>query len=127
MAHADKASFPPAPKLDVPPGFDYIPHELADLLPMMEKSEFEGLKADIAKRGILDPIVLFQGKILDGRNRYKAGKEVGHKFVPDNFKAFTGIYAEAEAFVFSSNLHRRHMTNAQKQEFIKKMIDKYPN
>ena len=42
------------------------------------------------------------------------------------FKVFEGTYAEAEAYVFSTNFLRRQMTAAQKQEVICKMLEKYP-
>jgi ParB/Sulfiredoxin domain len=118
-------NFKPAPQ----PAFDYDnleAHELADLLPMIEGVNFENLKADIAKNGVLEPILIFESRILDGRNRYRAGKEVG-ALTPANFKVFEGTYVEAEAFVFSTNFLRRQMTNAQKQEVIRKMIEKYPD
>jgi ParB-like chromosome segregation protein Spo0J len=111
------------------PAFDYSDlsaHELADLLPMIDDANFENLKADIAKNGILEPILIFEGRILDGRNRYRAGKEVG-RLTPAKFKMFEGSYAEAEAYVFSTNFLRRQMTAAQKQDVICKMLDKYPN
>jgi hypothetical protein len=111
------------------PAFDYAnlrAHELADLLPMIDDVNFANLKADIEKNGILEPILLFEGKILDGRNRYRAGKAVG-RLSGAKFKAFEGTYAEAEAYVFSTNFLRRQMTNAQKQEVIRKMIEKYPD
>lgn len=118
---------PATPKLEVPPSYDnLIPHELANLLPMIEGREFAELKADIGKQGILQPIMLFQGRILDGRNRYRAAKEVGHQFVAANFAEFDGDFAAAEAFVFSTNFHRRQMTNAQKAAVIERMITKYP-
>jgi hypothetical protein len=105
---------------------EYVAHELANLLPMIEAAEFAKLKADIAKQGILIPIMPFEGKILDGRNRYKAAKEVGHRFKPENFNEFAGTYDQAHAFVVSTNLQRRQLTNAQKQDFVRKMIEKYP-
>jgi hypothetical protein len=100
-------------------------HELANLLPMIDNANFENLKADIEKNGILEPILIFEGRILDGRNRYKAAKAVG-RLTPTKFKTFEGTYAEAEAYVFSTNFLRRQMTNAQKQEVIRKMIERYP-
>src|SRR5262245_33949343 len=104
-----------------------IAHPLANMFPMIEGAEFANLKADIAANGIHQPIVLYQGQILDGRNRYKAAKEVGRKLGPENFKTFEGDLAAAEAFVISTNVHRRHLTNAQKQEFIRLMIEKNPS
>ena len=93
---------------------------------MIRGRRVEALKRDIAKQGILVQITLYEGRILDGRNRYKAGKEVGHNFVAANFKEFVGTMAEAESYVISANIQRRQMTNAQKQDFIRLMIGKYP-
>jgi hypothetical protein len=124
----DVAKLPSAPKLEVPPTYDnMVPHELANLLPMIEGNKFAELKEDIRKNGILEPIKLFDARILDGRNRYKAGKEVGYKFSAKDFEAFEGDYAAAEAYVFSTNFLRRQLTNAQKNDVIKTMIGKYPN
>ena len=68
------------------PTYDYVAHPLANMFPMIEGQEFENLKASIAKSGILEPIRLFQGLILDGRNRYTAGKACGHQFTAKDFK-----------------------------------------
>ena len=38
---------------------------------------YEELKGDISKNGLLVPIILRNGKLLDGRHRYKACKELG--------------------------------------------------
>ena len=56
------------------PSFEYAFHELANEHPLMEGDEFDNLVEDIRKHGILDPIMLYQGMILDGRNRYRAAK-----------------------------------------------------
>jgi hypothetical protein len=105
---------------------EYVAHPLAATFPMIEGSAFEELKADIRKHGILEPIRLFQGMILDGRNRHSAAKAVGHPFAAKDFKEWTGTLAEAEAWVISTNFHRRQLTTAQKQEVIQKMIGKNP-
>jgi len=118
---SDITKLPSTPTL-----YDYDVHELANLLPMIEGSKFDELKEDIRKNGILQPIKLFDGKILDGRNRYKAGKEVGYSFSAKDFETFEGTYTEAEAYVFSTNFLRRQLTNAQKNDVIKTMIEKYP-
>ena len=49
------------------PAFDYSnleATELANLLPMIDDVNFANLKADIEKNGILEPILLFEGKIF---------------------------------------------------------------
>jgi hypothetical protein len=106
---------------------DYVAHPLANTFPMIEGTPMEELKADIRNHGILEPIRLYQGMILDGRNRYAAAKAVGHSFSAKDFREWTGSVAEAEAWVISTNFHRRQLTNAQKQEVIQKMIAKNPD
>src|SRR5215469_1698946 len=104
----------------------FIAHPLANLFPMIEGSAFEELKRDIAAKGILEPIRLYQGMILDGRNRYSAAKAVGHQFSLDDFVQWEGTLVEAEAWVISTNLHRRQLTAKQKQEMVRARIRKSP-
>jgi hypothetical protein len=93
---------------------------------MIQGHAFDDLKVDIARYGIKEPIRLYQGMILDGRNRYAAAKACDHVFTEKDFVEWTGTPAEAEAWVISTNFHRRQLSNAQKQEVIQKMIKKNP-
>jgi len=104
----------------------FIAHPLANMFPMIEGNAFEELKRDIAAQGILEPIRLYQGMILDGRNRYAAAKACGHEFSADDFVQWEGTLAEAEAWVISTNLHRRHLSAKQKQEMVRDRIRKAP-
>jgi N6-adenosine-specific RNA methylase IME4 len=81
-------------------------HPLAEILPLLEGAEFEELVADIAEHRLLNPIMLFEGKILDGRNRYRACRAAG---VEPRYVEFTGDSRAAAAYVLSQNVHRRHL------------------
>jgi ParB-like chromosome segregation protein Spo0J len=103
-------------------------HPFANLMPMMSEEErARQLAADIKRNGLQVRIDLFEGMILDGRNRYRALKSLGIVPAEEHFKLFTGTKAEAEAYVISTNLHRRQLNNRQKQEFAQAMIAKYPS
>jgi len=84
-------------------------HELANVFPLIEGDEFAGLVADIGKQGLLEAIVLLDGKILDGRNRYRACVEAG---VEPHFEEFDG--EDPVAFVVSKNVARRHLDESQR-------------
>jgi N6-adenosine-specific RNA methylase IME4 len=60
--------------------------------------------------GVREPVWLYEGKILDGRNRYLAAKKAG---VPFERKTYGGTAIEAIHFVWSLNRTRRHMTPSQ--------------
>lgn len=84
------------------------PHSLAQIFPMMSADEFEGLKADINKNGLIDPITTLDGQILDGRNRLKACEELG---IEPRFVEFTGN--DPYSWVIAKNFHRRRLSKTQ--------------
>jgi len=86
-------------------------HEYADIFPMMDGTDFDNLKKDLTDNGFdkTRPIILHEGKILDGRNRFKACNEVNIK---PSFEKFEG--EDSLGFVISTNLNRRHLTNSQR-------------
>ena len=47
-------------------------HQIANIFPMLGEEELSELADDIMQNGLHQPIVLYQGQILDGRNRYQA-------------------------------------------------------
>lgn len=87
----------------------YKDHPLANLLPLLTQPELRDLADDIRANGLLAPVTLFEGKILDGRNRYRACKLAG---VEPKFREFKG--KDALAFVLSANVHRRHLSESQR-------------
>ena len=47
----------------------YEYHPVADIFPMLPQKEIEELAEDIKSTGLLESIWLYDGKIIDGRNR----------------------------------------------------------
>jgi ParB-like chromosome segregation protein Spo0J len=58
-------------------------HPLADVLPLIEGAKFDELVASIKANGLREPIVTLDGKIIDGRNRYRACLAAG---IPSHFR-----------------------------------------
>ena len=94
-------------------------HPLANIFPLIEGQAYDDLKADIFKHGVRETIWLYEGKILDGRNRYRAACELDLPFV--GFKIFDGD--DAAAFVVSLNLHRRHLNESQRGMVASKLAN----
>ncbi len=118
---------------------DVLPfHRFADLFPLIDGAEFDGLVEDIRQNAVREPVMLLDGQILDGRNRYRAllrlvetkalrGKGWGD-FEGQPFEAVDLHPADRTIFhtfvetprqsaldyVISKNLHRRHLTESQR-------------
>ncbi len=100
--------------LSEPEQTEYDVHELGQIFPMMTESEFSALVEDIRERGLLHPITLYEGKILDGKCRYEACKVAG---VRPTFNQFPEDYpgsGDAFDFVMSCNLHRQSISEDQR-------------
>ncbi len=88
-------------------------HPFANLLPEASAEEYKLLEEDILRNGIQVPLVGYQGKCLDGRNRLRVA--VAHP--PTSVTMIDGDFNsddEARAYVFSMNVARRHLTASQK-------------
>jgi hypothetical protein len=84
-------------------------HPLAQLFPMIEGEAFAALVEDVRENGVRRPVVMFEGMILDGRNRYMAAREAEVGFPVVDF-----VGDDPVAFVISENIHRRHLTDSQR-------------
>lgn len=86
------------------------PHPLSELLPAMSADELEKLTADIKLHGLHQPVVVYEGQILDGRHRFKACETLG---ISPRYTEFNGDDASAAALVYSANLARRQLSKSQ--------------
>lgn len=85
-------------------------HPVADLFPMMGEDELAALAEDIKANGLKHPIVRDEeGRIVDGRNRFKACElvDVEPQFIETNGDDPLGL-------VVSLNIKRRNLTAGQR-------------
>jgi hypothetical protein len=99
-------------------------HPAALLFPELPADELRDLADNIKKHGLREPIALTHdgSQIVDGRNRLKGCKLAG--VVP----IFTKIGANVDPwdYVLSANLHRRHLTPAQRREVVAAVLKNKP-
>jgi hypothetical protein len=93
-------------------------HPAAQLFPMMPDAELSELAEDIRKNGLLEPIILLGGMVLDGRNRLSACRRAG---VEPRFEIAAEI-ASPTLYVVSKNIHRRHLTTSQRAAIAVEML-----
>jgi hypothetical protein len=100
---------------------DLMPHPIADLFPLLQGEELRALERDIRENGFDGdrPIVIFEGKILDGRNRHRACLVQDNGVDPltkPEFVRFEQAISDPSPlqWVISVNLNRRHLDEAQR-------------
>lgn len=87
-------------------------HPVANIFPLMSDEDTQSLATDIAAHGLREPVWLHRdGRIVDGRNRYRAC--VLADVVPP-YRSFEGTDEQLLAWVLSLNLERRHLTDGQR-------------
>lgn len=87
-----------------------VVHAIASMFPEMGDDEYEALKADIKENGLREPLWLHEGRIIDGRHRFRACQELGLKPATRNWDGKGSL----ASFVLSLNLHRRNLTSGQR-------------
>jgi ParB-like chromosome segregation protein Spo0J len=93
-------------------------HPVADIWPLMSDPELARLAEDIAQRGQVLPIILVNGKILDGRNRWRACELAGVEPWTEEIET-----DDPGALAWSLNEHRRHAPLPIRAEAAMKLAD----
>lgn len=83
-------------------------HDAAALFPLMSPDRFSELVGSVKANGLIHDIVLHDGKILDGRNRYRACVEAG---VEPRFISFVG---DPYSYAWNANGQRRDLVVEQR-------------
>lgn len=101
---------------------DFTIHPAANLFPTMTDEELQGLIQDIRDNGQREDATIWNGQLIDGRNRLSACNSLGIEL---ECCELDGDYDPIK-WVLSHNLHRRHLTPSQKAQVavkLKKMLE----
>jgi hypothetical protein len=91
------------------PEYEQHPIALALMPGGMDDSEFDAFCADIEERGIIMPVTLYEGKVLDGWHRYRAAQRTGSA---PKFIKYEG--SDPAGYIASVNVHRRKLSSLQR-------------
>jgi hypothetical protein len=84
-------------------------HPIAKSFPLIEGEAWKAFLASVKERGCIQiPGLMFEGKLLDGRNRERAARELGLPFPTEDSGANT--WDEALAIAKTCNLDRKQYT-----------------
>ena len=84
-------------------------HPVCALFPLMDEPQLRALTEDVRASGLLHPIVIHEGELVDGRNRLEACHRAGVEPRRVNWRdIYTGPMSISE-WIVSINVKRRHM------------------
>ena len=92
------------------------------LFPPMAAEDFRALCRDIKAHGLHEPIWLFDGMILDGDHRNQACQIEN---ITARFERYEG--SDPVGFAVSKNLHRRHLTVADRKRIAARLLKENPH
>jgi hypothetical protein len=112
-------------------------HPAAELFPLMREVDpvaFGKMVEDIKQQGVLEPIALLDGQLLDGRNRLDALEEAGVNLINGVGELEYAKFptkalppdTDAVGYIISRNIHRRHLKPEDKEAAIEALIKLNP-
>ena len=98
-------------------------HPLSAAFPAMSAEDFAELKASIEVNGVLNPVSLHEGMIIDGWHRYTAAMQLNM----DCPQAELEDWIDPKDFVLAQNKTRRHISQSQLALATAAVYKWYPN
>lgn len=101
-----------------------IHDEFSQLIPKLSPIIFEELKADILQRGILDPLLVWNGYIIDGHHRYEIAKSQDPP-LPFYITEIKGLDTESDVikWMIRHQVSRRNISCFAKAELALKYVE----
>ena len=89
-----------------------IKEEFKELIPALTAEEFKQLEENILKDGIRDPLVLWNGYLIDGHNRYQIAFKHGleYKTIDKEFED----ESQVKEWMINNQFGRRNLSNYQR-------------
>jgi hypothetical protein len=86
----------------------------------LDKNELDALAKDIADNGQRFPIIVHEGRIVDGVQRHRACLRAKKEPItaPYNVEQYGGEEKDIAAFIISANVHRRHLKPKQRRDIV---------
>jgi ParB-like chromosome segregation protein Spo0J len=91
------------------PEYEQHPIAIALMPGGMDEPEFEAFCADVEARGVIMPVTLYEGKVLDGWHRYRAAKRTGCAFKEIQYEG-----KDPAGYIASVNVLRRKLSSLQR-------------
>ena len=95
--------------------------ELEVLIPPLTSEEFKQLERNILEEGIRDPLVTWNGILVDGHNRYRIAQEYNIDFVTVE-KEFADMNA-VKVWMINNQFGRRNLNNYQRSVLALQLED----
>lgn len=95
-------------------------HKLCELLPDIKGKQFDEMVDDILDRGQVDPIDVYEGEVIDGKNRQRACEAAGvsPQYVewvpPEGCETDEDVQNAIGEFIYSRNFLRRHQSETDR-------------
>ena len=100
--------------------------ERFQVMPPLSEEEYAALRADIAERGVIVPVVVDQdGNVIDGHHRWRIAAELGID-CPTEVRQVASD-EEAREVALMLNLARRHLSREQKRDLIAGELERDPD
>lgn len=95
-----------------------IDEEFASLIPPLTHDEFSGLEQSIIAEGCREAIIVWNGVIVDGHNRYRICR--AHKIPYRTERRIFASRDEAILWMLRNQLSRRNLNDFQRVEMVRK-------
>ncbi len=96
-----------------------IDKEFKELVFPLTKEEYQGLEKSLLKEGCRDALVVWDGVLIDGHNRYELCRKHSIKFTTREHKFIDRD--EAKKWILENQLIRRNLTPYQRAELALKL------